>query len=78
MNKPSISCAAFGTGEACPSSSAVAGIEGADLTIPTLPVNTLAYNTALDTDAVNGLANISVTKKTVSAHWPLMPPLPTQ
>ena len=61
LNKTAISCAAFGSGAACPPSSTVSGIEGAGLTIPTLPINTtLVFTITASVTALNGTVTNTV------------------
>jgi uncharacterized repeat protein (TIGR01451 family) len=61
LNKTAISCAAFGSGAACPPSSTVSGIEGAGLTIPTLPINTtVVFTITASVTALNGTVTNTV------------------
>ncbi len=61
LNKTAISCAAFGTGAACPASSTIGGIEGIGLTIPTLPLNTtLLFTVTASVSALNGTVTNTV------------------
>lgn len=67
LNKTAISCAAFGSGSACPPSSTVSGIEGAGLTIPSLPINTtVLFTITASVTALNGTVT-----NTVSLQLPL-------
>ncbi|MGB4116513.1 MAG: DUF11 domain-containing protein [Polaromonas sp.] len=61
LNKTAISCAATGAGAACPASSTVAGVEGAGLTIPTLPINTtVVFTITASVTALNGTVTNTV------------------
>jgi uncharacterized repeat protein (TIGR01451 family) len=61
LNKTAISCAATGSGAACPASSTIAGVEGAGLTIPTLPINTtVVFTIAASVTALNGTVTNTV------------------
>lgn len=55
LTKTGVSCAANGSGAACPASVSVSGLEGAGLLIPTLPVNTtVIFTVTANVTALNG------------------------
>ena len=61
LNKTGITCAAFGSGATCPPSSTVSGIEGAGLTIPSLPINTtVIFTITASVTALNGTVTNTV------------------
>ena len=55
LTKTGVSCAALGSGSACPASVNVAGLEGAGLLIPTLPIGTtIVFTVTANITALNG------------------------
>lgn len=61
LSKADISCAAVGVGAQCPISTTVSGVEGAGLTVPSLPANTtLVFTVTVTVTALNGTVTNTV------------------